>query len=285
MYLSYCKFVSHETYKRTPAAMRMKIDCRPMFPLTNIDTSLKIVCEYQAKLERISDVLDRNAAILQTVHNDLAAMGSDEGRESTYSSEQMLRALIVKTLEGLSLRDAIVRISDSPILRNFTRIFSGKVMNFTVLDATFKMIQPQSWKKVNELLGQCARKKKRIRGKKLRVDSTVCESNIHYPTDASLLWDSYRTIARLVAQCREENRGLDTGIRFHEKKLKRLFTFIATHSSKKNRSTKRKVRALTGVLIERVKAAARKQKSAASTGIFLSCCRHSAPDAKVQFQP
>src|SRR6266704_2811754 len=41
-------------------------------------------------------------------------------------------------------------------------------------------------------------------GKTLRVDTTVVESNIHYPTDATLLWDSVRTITRLIGDLHEK---------------------------------------------------------------------------------
>jgi IS5 family transposase len=111
---------------------------------------------------------------------------------------------------------------------------------------------PQTWKKINAILSDYARKTKRISGKQFRLDSTVCEANIHYPTDASLCWDGFRVLAREMRKCVEADSRLDMGNRFHDRKVKRLFTFIATHSSKKTASTKRAVRRCTKKLIDKV---------------------------------
>jgi len=48
--------------------------------------------------------------------------------------------IVVKVIEGLSLRDTIIRVADSDFLRNFTRIFSGKMMNLTALQTAMKNI-------------------------------------------------------------------------------------------------------------------------------------------------
>jgi len=232
--------------------MRKKVDIAPMFPLV-IDTNLpKIVDDFKKKFDCISDLLDAHPAILDAVHSDIASMGSENGRESSFSSEQFLRMLIVKCVEGLSFRDTIIRVADSSIFRNFVRVFSGEVMNFTALDAASKMITPQTWEAINLILAKSMITAKKVTGEKQRVDSTVSESNTHYPTDASLLWDSYRVGARLIDQCRKADRRLDSGNRFHDKKVKRSYTFVATHYSRKGAATKRAVGKHTKHLLEQV---------------------------------
>lgn len=232
--------------------MRNKINICPTFPLDVSGSELKIVAQYQKKYIHIDRILSDNEEILDAAHGDLEKWGAEGGRESTYSSEQFLRMLIVKWIEGLSFRDTIVRVADSNFLRNFTRIFSGKMMNFTSLNTAFKLISPATWDRMNDALQDYACEMGKISGDRLRIDSTVCESNIHYPTDSSLLWDCYRVAARLMRQGREADFSLDMGHRFHDIKIKQLYTFIATHSSKKKKSTKRKVRRCTKILIERV---------------------------------
>lgn len=233
--------------------MRIKIDQAPAFPLTLNVCELEIYKQYKMKYDQISDILDQNPAVLNAFHTDLSSWGSGDGRESTYSSEQFLRILIIKCLEGLSLRDVIIRVADSAILRNFARIFSGTIMNFTMLDTAFKKITPQTWEKINTLIAKYAKDDKHISGDTLRVDSTVCESNIHYPTDASLLWDSYRVTSRLIGYCAESDARLDLGNRFHHNKVKKLYTFIATQSSRKNDGAKRAVRTRTKALLHQVR--------------------------------
>jgi IS5 family transposase len=242
--------VKHQKGTRHP--MRIKIDFCPMFPLVIDCCDLKVVADFHEKYNRISKALDANPAILNAVHADIEMLGSSEGRESTFSSEQFLRMLIVKCMEGLSFRDVIIRVADSPIFRNFTRIFSGNIMNFTVLDAAFKMIKPSTWDKVNALYSKHSLDEGKITGEYLRIDSTVSETNIHYPTDASLLWDSYRVTVRLLCQLRKEGQGLTIGHRFHDKKVKRSYTFIATHFNKKTPATQREVRSHTKYLVKHV---------------------------------
>lgn len=232
----------------------MKTDSNPTFPLLFDDGKLQIVSDYQHKYDAISSILDMNPAALHTVHEDLKEWGSDNGRDSTYSSEQLFRALVVKWTEGTSFRDTIVRIADSTVLRNFTRLNSGKVMNFTVLNTAFKKIKPVTRDTINTILEQWAKQENKISGTSLRLDSTVCESNIHYPTDAHLLWDCYRVASRIMERIREDDRMLVMGHRFHTAKIKRLYTFIATHGTKKNKSTMRKVRKTRVILLQRVEA-------------------------------
>jgi len=218
----------------------------------NLTPNKKIVREYRHKYDRISALLDENPGILQLVHKDLEHLGSDKGKGSDFSSEQMLRAILVMIIEQLPYRETIIRITESDFLRNFSRVGIGKVMSHPFLCAAFKCIQPETWSKINKLLTKAALHSEKISGKMLRLDSTVCESNIHYPTDAYLLWDTYRVISRLIRECSAEEPLWDMKNRFHEKKIKKLYVYVSTHSSKKNKSTKRAVTAAFKKLLKRV---------------------------------
>lgn len=229
--------------------MRTKINTQPSFPLI-CNAIPQEYARFQQQYNAIDRLIDENPGIINAVHCDLTKICSDDGRESTFSSEQFLRMIVVKIVEGLSLRDTVIRVADSDFLRNFTRIFSGKMINFTALQAAMKNIGDDTWCKINHILFDFAFKSGVVTGKRLRVDSTVCESNIHYPTDASLMWDCFRVASRLMRQCCEADGALDMGNRFHDTKAKRLFTFIATHAGKKR--TNRAVRRATRKLIEKV---------------------------------
>jgi IS5 family transposase len=213
---------------------------------------LKIIQEYHRKYDGIDRLLEKNPKILDVFHADLKHYGCSGGRESKFSSEQMLRIAIVKGIELEALRTSVIRIAESDYLRNFTRIGIGAVPNFTFLGDALKCIGPQTWKAINGLLLKHARKEGKISGKSLRLDSTVSESNIHYPTDAHLLWDGFRVLSRLMTQAREAEKRLSCGNRFHDRKVKALYTFVSTHGGKKNKSVVRKVNTKMRMLIERV---------------------------------
>lgn len=231
--------------------MRLKIASEPCFPFVFRRPPQEYV-KFQERYNSIDKVLEDNQSILETVHDDLAACCSGEGRESDFSSEQFLRMLIIKTLEGLSYRDVIIRVTDSDFLRNFSRINSGPMMNFTALDMAAKAILPATWEKINDILSRYARRGKKISKQQLRLDSTVCEANIHYPTDASLCWDGFRVLARQMRQIVDTDTRFDMGNRFHDRKVKRLYTFVSTHVGKKTASTQRAVRRCAAKLCDRV---------------------------------
>jgi len=107
------------------------------------------------------------------------------------------------------------------------------MMGFAELDMAIKAITLRHGKRSTIFCCVMQRRTRRFPGKKLRVDSTVCETNIHYPTDASLLWDSFRIASRLMRQIVSEAPILSVGNRFHDKVAKRLYTFVSTHAGKK----------------------------------------------------
>src|SRR5208337_1129 len=164
----------------------------------------KVVRDYRARYRNISQVLDAKAEILSAVHADLQTLsqGGKKGREGDYTSENILRALVVQHLEGLPFREVIIRIGSDPFLQDFLRMRKKAVMDFTFLDKCFLAIRPETWKRVNELLGRYGVRQGAVNPKVIRADTTVVESNVHYPTDASLLWDTWRVAARLLERAR-----------------------------------------------------------------------------------
>jgi IS5 family transposase len=194
-----------------------------------------------------------NPKILDTVHGDLKKMRAPSGKTSNYSSDMILRMFIVKFMEMLSWRDTIVRVENDMVLRNFVGVgFSGKFPNHSYLCVAFKFIRPETWNKVNELLKQDAITKEEITGEKLRADTTLYETNIHFPTDSHLLWDSFRLLTRLIRNFRELYPHMHFGYRFHNKKVKKHYTFISRNSGAKTKSVKRHIKKRYGELIGQV---------------------------------
>jgi len=212
----------------------------------------KVVRDYRARYRAISQVLDNNPEILSAVHKDLQKLseGDSTGREGDYTSENILRALVVQHLEGLPFRDAVIRIGSEPFLQDFLRMRKRPVMDFTFLDKCFLVIQPKTWKRVNELLGRYGVAQMMVSTSVIRTDTTVVESNIHYPTDASLLWDTWRVASRLLVRAREIAPA-SVPHRSHDRKIKRLYLYVIRYLSSKSESRQRKVKATFRTLIER----------------------------------
>jgi hypothetical protein len=135
----------------------------------------------------------------------------------------------------------MIRLAHNPFLQNFVRLGTRKVMDFTLLDKCFKIIKPETWQKLNSVICEHAVGEERLDPSRLRVDTTVVEANIHWPTDSSLLWDAWRTLYRLLCHAREELPG---GIesRFHHDKVKKLHLFITRYMPSSCRKRQRRVK-------------------------------------------
>jgi IS5 family transposase len=219
----------------------------------NNDHLPKTVREYREKYKGISRLLDANPEILDRVHKDLKKLsqGGRGGREADFTSETILRALVVHAIEGLSLRETVIRIAGSDFLQDFLRTRKKAVMDFTFLDKCLLAIRPQTWRRVNELLGHQAVEAGQVNPNVIRTDTTVVESNIHWPTDSSLLWDTWRVASRLLklgrSLCPESCPR-----RFHDKKIKRLHLFVTRYYKSTSKKRCRDVQKAMRTLMERV---------------------------------
>jgi len=216
---------------------------------------LKVVNEYREKYGLLSQLLDDNPQLVSLVHRDLVKMLSQSkaGRKSGYTSEQILRSLIVMFVEYDSYRQVVVRIENSEFLRHFVGLGIQSMMDFSFLDKAFCVLSDKTWEAMNRVLAQYAKAQEKISPEKLRLDTTVYETNIHYPTDSSLLWDSFRTLARLLQEIQRELPRLAFKHRFHTKKVKKLAYFITRNAGSRTQAKKRKVKSTYRTLIGRVR--------------------------------
>ena len=235
--------------------MRHKRDNVLCFEWSSAGASeLKIVRMHREKYKRISATLDENPPLLDLAAQDLKVLsqGGKKGREAVYTAENLQRGLIVHTIEGLDLRGTIILISESPFLRDFVRLGNRPVMDFTFRDKAFKAIRPETWKKINERLTGHARETKRMEPSAIRVDTTGVETTIHYPTDSSLLWDSWRVLARRLREGRERMpEGCEH--RFHDRLVKRAYHRIVRYGKSGAAARKRLVKRCGSELIAHVR--------------------------------
>jgi IS5 family transposase len=212
--------------------MRNKIDGQPYLEF-RLESSRKVVREYLAKYEAISQVLDGNPQILDRAHDDFKKLSErgdgaadNRDRSASYTSENLLRALIVLCVEQESYRDCVVRIDRTDCLKQFCRLGPRDVMDYSLLCRAFGALSPETLREMNRVLANHAVAGGLVDPSVVRTDTTVVETNIHYPTDVSLLWDCARVLIRLL----REGRTLAPhrcNHRFHDKKIKRLSVAIA----------------------------------------------------------
>ena len=178
-------------------------------------TSLDKIFPPDEELEKMNAALDETPEILDEVARDLQCDVQATGSEGM-TVEQVLRSAIIYQLKGYSYRELSARIADSYNYRKFTRFFALPIPHFSNFEKAIKKIRPETFEKINDLLVGYAIKKKLENGKKLRSDGAVVEANIHYPTDASLLWDGVRVLDRLMQGVKENCPSAQ--FRYHNRK-------------------------------------------------------------------
>ncbi len=119
------------------------------------------------------------------------------GRNST-PVEVILRMLALKHLRGLSYEKTIVNVNESLILRQFCRIYFNRIPDKSTLIRWSHQISQQTLEKFNQRLTQVAIQLQITKGRKIRTDGTVVATNIHFPSDNSLLVDGVKVISRIL---------------------------------------------------------------------------------------
>ena len=156
-------------------------------------------------LQGILAFLDIHAALLEQVRQDLVRglKNPNTGRDGITPS-QTLRSLILMRVKNWDYRELRERINDGYTLRTFTDFDSHQVPKHDAFNRAFNRLTPTTMQAINQAVVQTAVQLGLEDGKQLRVDTTVVETTIHYPTDATLLWDAVRTVTRLVGKLHEE---------------------------------------------------------------------------------
>jgi hypothetical protein len=169
--------------------MRRKMEAVLSFESSD-DGLPKVVRDYRARYRAISQVLDDNPQILSAVHKDLQKLsqGNSTGREGDYTSENILRALVVQHLEGLPFREVVIRIGGDPFLQDFLRMRKRAVMDYSFLDKCFVAIRPQTWRRVNELLGRYGVAQEAVSPNVIRTDTTVENLWPNRPRRPTTIW-------------------------------------------------------------------------------------------------
>ena len=234
----------------------MRLKAAAIFDFETIDgqNQNKIVREYRQEYKMVAEILDGHPDILEMVHRDLAKLSkatSRRGRRAEFTSENLFRAILVMQREGIDYREASIRIAESETLQNFCRLLKKRSIDFTLLNKAYCAIRPETWETINHVLGLGAVLDETVSIEHVRTDTTVTECNIHWPTDSSLLWDTYRVIAREMSRARRIC-PLSCPWRFHVKKIKNMEFFIARYSNSTSKKRLRQVRQTMKMLIVRV---------------------------------
>ncbi len=152
------------------------------------------------ELAVFSEILDATPKMLDLVYADLTRVArKDTGREGM-TAEQVLRCVALKQYRNLSYEELAFHLEDSKSFRAFARLEMGQYPSSSSLQENIKPLSEETWEAIHLCLMQYAREAGIESGRKVRIDSTVVESNIHNPSDSTLLWDGIRIITRWLEE-------------------------------------------------------------------------------------
>jgi IS5 family transposase len=162
--------------------------------------------QLEAELAAISRLLDRRGeGILTAVASDLCRglKKPARGRDGM-NAEQVLRSLLLKQIKNWSFRELRGRIADGLTLREFTRFGAARVPKHKAFHRASALLTPKTLAKVNALVVDLAVALGLEDTRWVRMDTTVSETDIHFPTDSGLLWDTVRVLTRSAGRVLEE---------------------------------------------------------------------------------
>src|SRR5277367_3586722 len=128
------------------------------------------------------------------------------GRSQT-PTEMVLRLMLLKHVRNWSFDVLEREVRMNLAYRDFTRIGMGKVPDAKTLARIAQALGGEVIAELHRRLVEIAQEEGVIQGRKLRVDTTVVETNIHYPTDSSLLGDGARVLTRTMKRIEKQAGG------------------------------------------------------------------------------
>jgi len=118
--------------------------------------------------------------------------------------DRLLRCCVMKHLKGWSFRDLERELRSNLVYRRFTHFDADTTPDFTVFSRSFALLTPTVTAEIHQRVVRLACEYGVAQGEKIRTDTTVVESNVHYPTDSSLLGDGIRVLSRSLERIADE---------------------------------------------------------------------------------
>jgi IS5 family transposase len=165
------------------------------------------------------------------------------GRKGT-SAEVVLRLLALKHMFNWSYDELHREVRANLVYREFTRIGGGKVPDDKTMGRLARQLGPEPVEKLHQRLVAIALERKIVEGRKLRVDTTVVETNIHYPTDSSLMGDGVRVLTRLMRRITEVAGAVGTKLRDRTRSVKLRVVEIARACRSKSEQGRERMKGL-----------------------------------------
>jgi IS5 family transposase len=189
----------------------------------------------------LDTILTMHPEIYELVRSDFSAHTRKSlGRKDSPTIEQILRGALYKELKHLTYRELEYAQHDSRICALFIKLDGRSPISFAVWQKYISTIKAETLEKVMIAINKIAQAEGLEDFSKMRPDSTAIETNIHYPTNNSLMWDCIKTFDRILARFAEETGGVIRGRRYKKQAKKHFFKINNTKPGEKRQETVKK---------------------------------------------
>jgi transposase, IS5 family len=189
--------------------------------------------------------------ILAAVYEALAMrrhLSRTRGRRG-YAAEVVLRLLILKHVRNWSYVVLEREVRANLVYRNFTRVGFAKMPDAKTMGRWGGALGPEVIKQIHERIVSIAQQKGIAEGRRMRVDTTVVETNIHYPTDSSLLGDGVRVLTRVMKKITGIVGEVGAKLRDRSRSVKHRVMEIGRAARAKGQQSKAKLEKAYGNLL------------------------------------
>jgi transposase, IS5 family len=201
---------------------------------------------------RRADQILEDEKLIQIVYDALLRRhpkSRTRGRLGT-PAEIVLRMLLLKHIRNWSFRVLEREVRSNLLYREFTRVCAGKVPDAKTVGRQALALGPEIIQQLHQRVVELAVENKVVQGRKMRVDTTVVETNIHYPTDSSLLGDGDRVLTRLMKKVTRIAGDVGTKLRNSMRSVQRRVAEIARASRAKGERGKQRIKPMYRKLLE-----------------------------------
>jgi IS5 family transposase len=201
---------------------------------------------------RHADPALEDDALLLLIQQELAKRckkSKTRGRKAT-PAEVVLRMLLLKHVRDWSYETLSREVRANLVYREFTRVGGGKVPDDRTMGNLARQLGPTVIEKLNRRVVEIAQEHNIAPGRKMRVDTTVVETDIHYPTDSTLLGDGVRVLIRIMKKVAAVAGKAGTQLRDRSRSAKRKVLAIARASRNKTEQGREKMKKAYRQLLE-----------------------------------
>src|SRR5580658_8549807 len=167
-----------------------------------------------------ADAVLADEDIVAAVYEALAKRHPKSRGRRGAPAEMVLRLLVLKHIRNWSYEVLEREVRANLVYRDFTRVGGGKMPDAKTMGRWGVALGPEVLKQVQERMVKIALEKGVMRGRRMRVDTTVVETNVHHPTDSTLLGDGVRVLTRMMKKITNIAGAVGTKLRDRSRSVK-----------------------------------------------------------------